>query len=161
MTESSTILNSTLKSNFLLQFETELIPNIEYYIRTLPLPGYNISTNTVFSPSAQPIEYYGGMLTFKNDVSFDIILDEQFSVRKNIDDYMFGIRDQTNGKLVQDSFDLSLYVLSNKSNPIKHIRYYNFLLKDVGDIQKDVTGDDYSFFTISGSIRYYKWIDLA
>jgi len=157
-TESSTILNSTIKSNFLIQFETELIPNIEYYIRTIPLPGYNISTNIVNSYSSQPIEYYGGMLTFKNDLSFDLILDEQYIVRKNIDDYMFSIRDQISGVLNQKSFDISLYILTNKSNPVKHIRYVNFLMKDVSDIQNDVTGDGYSFFTITGSIRYYQWI---
>lgn len=157
-TEASTILNSTIKSNFLLQFETDKIKDIEYFVRNLPLPGYNISTNTVYSKSSQPIEYYGGMLTFDNDITFEIILDEKYATRKNIDDYMFTIRDQVNGKLNQESFDISLYILSNKSNPNNHIRFFKFLMKSVGNIQKDVTNDEYSFFTVTGSIQYYKWI---
>jgi hypothetical protein len=157
-TESSTILNSAITSNFLIQFETDLIPNIEYFVRDVSLPGYSISTNTVYSYSAQPIEYYGGMLTFNNDISFDIIIDEKFQTRRNIDNYMFSIRDQKDGKLNQKAFDICLYLLTNKSNPTAQIRYSNFLMKTVSDIKRDVTTNDYSFFTISGSIRYYKWI---
>jgi len=156
--ESSAILNSSFKTNFLIQFETTKLPDIEYYIRTVPLPGYNISTNTVHSMSAQPIEYYGGMLTFKNDIAFDIVLDEKYAVRKAIDDYMFSIRHQTNGLLDQQWFDISLYLLTNKSNPTKHIRYNHFLMKDVGDIQHDTTADTYQYFTISGSVWGYEWI---
>lgn len=158
--ESSQILNSSFKTNYLVKFETEKIPNLEYYIKTIPLPGYNISTNTVHSTSAQPIEYYGGMLTFKNDISFDLILDQMYDVRRAIDAYMFSVRNQTSGLLNQQSFDVSIYILSNKGNPIRQLRLKNFLMKDVGDIQNDVTTDTYQSFTVSGSIRYYEWVDL-
>ncbi len=150
MTESSAVLNSSLKSNFLIKFGTTELPNLEYYVRTIPLPGYNISTNTVHATSAQPIEYYGGMLTFGNDISFDVILDEKYAVRKAIDDYMFSIRDQFDGLLDQKWFDISLFVLSNKANPLETIRYNHFLLKSVSEISGDVGSDDYQYFTITG-----------
>jgi hypothetical protein len=158
MTDSASILNSNIKSNFLIVFETDLIPNIEYYVKNVPLTGYNISTNTVASTSSQPIEYYGGILTFKNDISFDVILDEQYQTRQNIDQYMFNLRNQTNGILNQHSFNISLYILSNKGNKISQIRYYNFLMKDIGDLNHETYSDGYSTFNISGSIRYYEWI---
>lgn len=153
------VLNSTIKTNFLIKFETELIPDIEYYIRNVPIPGYSVSANTVYSYSSQPIEFYGGMLTFGNDISFDIILNENYTTRKNIDDYMFKRRNQKNGKLNQDNFDITVYILSNKSNPQNTIKYANFLLKQVGEIQKNTTGDEYHYFTITGSIQYYEWIE--
>jgi hypothetical protein len=158
MTESSAVLNSSLKSNFLIKFGTTELPNLEYYVRTIPLPGYNISTNTVHSTSAQPIEYYGGMLTFGNDISFDVILDEKYAVRKAIDDFMFSIRNQKDGLLDQKWFDISLFVLSNKANPLETIRYNHFLMKSVSEISGDVGSDDYQYFTITGSIWTYEWL---
>lgn len=157
--ESTDILNSGIKSNFLVQFETDLIPDLEYYVRTIPLPGYNISTNTVHSTSAQPVKYYGGMITW-NDISFDIIIDEKYTSKKAIDGFMFLVRDQFNGILDQQHFDVSLYQLSNKSNPINKIKFYRFLPETVGDIVYDVTGDSYGYFTWSGSIVGYEWLPV-
>ena len=148
------ILNKSRKSNFLLEFDSKELPDIKMYITNSVIPSFAISEQKL-EPYAVGINQVAGRPSF-GDLSFEVISDENLEQRNNIHQLMKSVSDPATGIINPNKrFNIYQYVLSNKGNPIRKIKFTNCWIPNCSELQYASNGDDYQTFTIQ--VYYEIW----
>lgn len=160
---SCDVLNQGKLSNYILQFNNDKIPNMEFYVKSFNLPAYNVTENNITFAGVNT-KQIGGIITFESN-SLEIICDEKFQARENIDKIMFSIKNPETGiaEYISEKFDVvNLYILTNKLNVVKKIEFKSCWFNNISSINFDTTNPDapIATFSINLNSEYYQWKDV-
>jgi len=130
------------------------------FLSTVTIPGMSLShiekssrSGTVFNISADTIEY--------NDLSFEILIDEQFLVYKEFTDKIFKNISPTSGSFANTEFDFWVEVANSDNVKLFRMDFNSCRIESIGDIELDTTSDETEFL-LSVEVKYdYYSIDYG
>jgi hypothetical protein len=142
--------NFTHNSNFF--FGTNLFgEETMFNIQTCNLPGLNFSHIQTGRQSSL-LNFQGDTLTF-NDLTVDIIVDEDLEIWKDIAGSMLKMRDAESGhgELIEKNSWLDIHDDNGKS--VLKLRFKNCLIESIDDLAYNTNADD-EIITVSVTIKY-------
>lgn len=145
--------NFSHTSNYL--FGTNLLGDETVYaIQEVNLPGLSFSHIQASKNSAN-LFLQGDTLNF-NDLTVNIIVDEELTVWKDIVNKMFKMREQYEGtgQLVDLENSMSwLEIQDDNTNKILKLEFYNCMIESIDDLSYNSTGED-DVITVSLTLKY-------
>lgn len=122
------------------------------YLQSVNIPGINFSHIETSTRSGARLTVTGDTLTF-NNLSFEMLIDEDFKVYFEFMDKVFKNVNPENGTFASQEFDLWLQFHNNKGNPLFKLNFYNCRIETISDISLDNMSDEV-VNTLAVDIKY-------
>ena len=149
--------NYSQKSNFVCG--SNVLSSLPFYAQTVNLPGVNFSLPEVGGRSGTRINLNSDTITF-SELSIDIIIDEDYTIYKDIMNLVFTKINPETGTYVDFSFDFWIELLDDMGNKVMKIEYYNCKIESVGEASLDSMDDSTeNVFSLSLKFDYFKIIN--
>jgi hypothetical protein len=159
-------------TNFLSQFGYRLLitrlPEIEYFLQRVNIPGLNIGPANRATPFASPVPYPGD-ITF-NDLTFSFKVDESMDDYFSIFDWMIRLgfpenfaqykelatrnRFPANFEEGEVTSDISLLLLDNKQNPKFKFNFISCWPTNMSDLIFNSTDTTINYITAEVTMKY-------
>ena len=155
--------NDLLKSgNF--RFVTKNQRNVEFFVQEVNLPGFSLGEMTINAHLAQQERRPGDNISW-NNLSMQVICDEDLNAFEEARQYVMDLRDPETGELdpLGMIFEGFLFLTTNKNNVQKHYVFHNCWINSVGDMQLSTTTseDDPVTFQVDVTYTYYELHDIS
>jgi hypothetical protein len=158
--------------NYLSQLGYRLIihrlPEVEYFLQRVNIPGINVGAANRPTPFASPVPYSGD-ITF-NDLNFTFKLDAEMKSYLSIWRWMVGLgfpenfgqyKELATSQKELSSFEegmvtsnIKLMLLNNKHNPIYEIDFYSCWPTSLSDLTLTSTDTTVDYLTVEASFKY-------
>ena len=144
------INNLAQKTNFTAGSDKlDLMP---FYLTNTNLPGININHFEVGGRAGAKLNLTGDTVVY-NDLSFEMLIDEDFNIYH---EFMDKLRDNVspdNGTFGDLFFDFWIDINNSKGNHLFKIEFTNCRVQSIGDIQLD-SQEDTTEFTMSVELKF-------
>jgi len=125
---------------------------LPFFIQTMSIPGINFNSPEIGGRTGSKFNLASDSVTF-NNLSLDIVLDEDYLVYKEIMNLIFSKINVETGTFSDNIFSLWVEMTDDMGKTVMKIEYNNCRFESVGDIQLDVM-DDSTETTFSVDIKY-------
>jgi hypothetical protein len=142
--------NLAQKTNFIAG--SDKLALLPFYLTNVNLPGLNLNYPEVGGRFSTKMYLAGDTITY-NNLSFEILLDEDFEIYNEFMDKVFENINVESGTFADNTFDFWIQINNNKGNKLLKFEFYNCRIESVGDILFD-TQDDITQHGMSVEIRY-------
>ena len=160
LTENFNFMKPT---DFHVRIDRKRFHNLQFFANTVTHPGVSVSTPSLAIPRLQNMSVPGDTYAV-DEVSMDILLDEDMKSYTEMHDWMRRILDQDmttpvdryKAKIEKPpaQSDITLSILSSSNNPVVRIRYKDCIPTALTDIQFQSTAGGESFITFGASFRF-------
>jgi len=150
--------NYSQKTNYLCG--ADVLDILPFYAQTLSIPGLNMSIQEIGGRTGARIGLSGNSVEF-NELTIDVLLDEDYLVWKELTDVIFTHIDVSTGVYSDFSFNFWTEVTNNLGKSILKIEYLNCRIESIGDLELTTTDDDLTTFSLTIKYDYYNIIDLS
>lgn len=156
------ISNLAQKSNFIAgspQFK-----NVPFFITYLNIPGVSISHPEISGGrQGSRLHLSGDSITF-NTLSFEMLIDEDFIIYKEIMDIILKNINPIDGTFNDFTFNFFIEITNNKGNKVLKLEFFNCRISSISDIQLNTNDEStentlsmelvYDYYTIESLKRY-------
>ena len=125
-------------------------PNTQYFLQSFSIPAISVPEVPI---NRGPGRVYaaGDMITF-DPLTITMLIDEGMTNFTEMYDWLHRL---INSNTIQEKFDdMTIYVMSGKSNPNKEITFYNVFPTTLGNINFSSTDGDIVYATVDVTFRY-------
>lgn len=140
-------------------FTIKRLPNVEFFVQSVNIPGLNIDTTVQATPFAQ-INRPGNRLNY-DELIVSVIVDENLNVYKEIHNWLTGMAPPINFSQYQEleeaggTFsDASLIALNSKGNAFIEFRFSNLFPVSISPIRMTTINSSAEYVTTDIGFRY-------
>jgi len=133
-------------SNYYAVISNEKLKSIKYYLQSISTPTIDLQPLEVRSKLAK-ISQVGGSLEF-SPINIRIIIDENLYNYTSLLDLIFDTINQETGELKDNKFNVDVFALSNKGNPIINFKYSDGYISSISSIEYNDMGNDGTMLTL-------------
>jgi len=116
-------------TNYYIVFGSERLNDIKFYLKSCNLPGFSLEPEVIRNRlhshlvSGSNIEY--------NPLEISVMVDEDFDIYLSILEEIYSYKNPNTGIIQQKPFDTTLFITSNKGNPILKFDYSNCFITNI------------------------------
>ena len=126
------------------------------YIQNFAIPGISFSHPDIYGHNSVKIGLVSDNMSF-DEMSFDLLLDENYRVYFEILDVVFKQFNPENGSFANQEFDFFVNMKNQKGENVFTINFYNCRFTNIGQITLSTQGDEtYNTLNVSMRFDYFK-----
>jgi len=126
----SDLVNSySQNTNYYIVFGSERLNDLKFYLKSTNLPGFSLEPE-VLQNRYQSHMISGSKIEFAA-LEISLMLDENFDVYLSVLEEVYSYKNPNTGVIQQKPFNASLFITSNKGNPILRFDYSNCFITNV------------------------------
>ncbi|UOK16723.1 tail completion and sheath stabilizer protein [Vibrio phage phiKT1024] len=125
---------------------------VPMYLTTVNIPGINFSHPEVGGRNSTKINLGGDTISY-NNLTFDMLVDEDMMIYKELMSIVYKNVDVNNGTFKDFYFDFWIELNNNKGNHIMKLEFFNCRLESISDIILDAQ-DSSTEFLLSVELQY-------
>jgi len=139
-------------SSYYAVFSNEGLSNLKYYLQGISTPSISLSPIEIHS-KVQKINQISGNLEL-SPINVKILLDENLENYTLLLDTIFNTIDQNTGVLKDIKYNLDIFALSNKGNPVLKLTYKDGFIANISEVQYNDNSTDNEILSLDLTFIY-------
>lgn len=146
------ISSSTKTTNYFMVFGSDRLKDLKYYLQQMNLPGISMSDINMKTKIRNQF-IVGGDLEF-DPITLKLLIDEDFSNYLALVDELKTYKDTVTGIINPKQFNSTMFITSNKGNPIIEFYFEDCMITNIDDQDFDDGSENDDVLSVNVTIKY-------
>ena len=137
------------------KLKLEAIPNVEYRVQSLSIPGMTLGTATQTTPFV-PV-WLSGNISY-NELQITFLVGENLKDYLEIFNWMVSLGyPDAPSQYKREQTDGSVFILSSAKHPILNVRFTDMIPTSLSDLSFDTTLQEVQYMTATATFRFTRF----